>query len=89
MRELLRDLPDDEAAVFQDEVDLNLNPDISCMCMEKGRQAQMTTPGSNVKRYLAGSPSWRSGELIEMRGWRRNAELFVADLEDLRRRLRH
>jgi putative transposase len=28
IRELLRDLPDDEAAVFQDEVDLNLNPEI-------------------------------------------------------------
>src|SRR5580658_1223861 len=27
IRELLRDLPPDEAAVFQDEVDLNLNPD--------------------------------------------------------------
>jgi len=54
IRKLLRELPDDEAAVFQDEVDLNLNPDIGCMWMAKGQQAQVVTPGTNVKRYLAG-----------------------------------
>jgi transposase len=53
IRELLRDLPDDEAAVFQDEVDLNLNPEIGCMWMDRGRQAEVATPGTNVKRYLA------------------------------------
>jgi len=89
IRKLLRDLPDDEAAVFQDEVDLNLNPDIGCMWMAKGQQAQVVTPGTNVKRYLAGSMSWRSGELIVTQGTRRNAELFVRHLDDLRRRFRH
>src|SRR5689334_16195566 len=39
IRELLRDLPADEAAVFQDEVDLNLNPEIGCMWMPRGEQA--------------------------------------------------
>jgi putative transposase len=89
IRELLRDLPSDETAVFQDEVDVNLNPDIGCMWMPKGEQAQVITPGSNVKRYLAGSMSWRTGELIVTQGSRRNAALFVAHLEDLRRRFRH
>jgi putative transposase len=89
IRELLRDLPDDEAAVFQDEVDLNLNPDIGCMWMERGRQAQVVTPGTNVKRYLSGSMSWRSGELVVTEGTRRNAELFVRHLDDLRVRFRH
>jgi putative transposase len=88
IRELLRDLPDHEAAVFQDEVDLNLNPDIGCMWMERGQQAQVVTPGDNVKRYLAGSMSWRTGELVVTQGTRRNAELFVAHLDDLRCRLR-
>jgi putative transposase len=88
IRELLRDLPPDEAAVFQDEVDLNLNPDIGCMWMERGRQAEVVTPGTNVKRYLAGSMSWRSGELVVTEGTGRNAELFVRHLEDLRRRFR-
>ena len=89
IRELLRDLPDDEAAVFQDEVDLNLNPDLGCMWMEKGQQAEVVTPGNNVKRYLSGSMSWRTGELVVTQGRRRNAELFVAHLEDLRWRFRY
>src|SRR5438552_3270238 len=55
LRELLQDLPDDEAAVFEDEVDLNLNPEIGCMWMPRGQQAAVVTPGTNVKRYMAGS----------------------------------
>jgi transposase len=89
VRELLRDLPIDEAAVFQDEVDLNLNPDIGCMWMQRGEQARVLTPGNNVKRYLSGSMSWRTGELVVTEGTRRNAELFVAHLDDLRSRFRH
>lgn len=89
IRELLRDLPPDEAAVFQDEVDLNLNPDIGCMWMERGRQAQVVTPGTNAKRYLSGSMSWRTGELVVTEGTRRNAELFVRHLDDLRCRFRY
>jgi transposase len=88
IRELLRDLPEDEAAMFQDEVDLNLNPDIGCMWMSQGQQAEVVTPGNNVKRYLSGSMSWRSGEVVVTQGARRNAELFVAHLEDLRKRFR-
>jgi putative transposase len=88
IRELLRDLPDDEAAVFEDEVDLNLNPEIGCMWMERGVQARVVTPGTNVKRYLAGSMSWRTGEMVETLGPRRDAALFVRHLDDLRRRFR-
>jgi putative transposase len=88
VRELLRDLPDDEAAVFQDEVDLNLNPDVGCAWMERGKQAVIVTPGTNVKRYLSGSMSWRSGELVVTEGTHRNAELFVRHLDDLRQRFR-
>jgi transposase len=89
IRQLLRDLPPDEAAVFQDEVDLNLNPDIGCMWMKRGEQAEVVTPGTNVKRYLSGSMSWRSGELIVTEGTRRNAELFIRHSDNLRRRFRH
>lgn len=84
IRELLRDLPSNEAAVFQDEVDLNLNPEIGCMWMERGKQAHIVTPGTNVKRYLAGSMNWRTGELVVTQGDKRNAELFVRHLDQLR-----
>jgi putative transposase len=88
IRDLLKYLPQDETAVFQDEVDLNLNPDIGCMWMERGEQAQVVTPGTNVKRYLSGSMSWRSGELVVSEGAKRNAELFVRHMDDLRRTFR-
>ena len=89
LRHLLSHLPDGETAVFEDEVDVNLNPKIGSMWMRRGEQAQVVTPGNNVKRYLAGSLDWRSGKLlVSSPGTQRNAKLFVAHLDDLRRRLR-
>jgi transposase len=88
LRALLRDLPDDETVVFEDEADVNLNPDLGCMWMYRGQQAKVVTPGDNVKGYLAGSLHWRTGVLFTTQGPRRDAELFVAHLHDLRRRLR-
>lgn len=89
IQELLRNLPPDETAVFQDEVDIHLNPKIGSCWMPKGQQAEVATPGNNVKRHLAGSLVWRTGRLlVSLPGTRRNADLFVAHLDDLRRRLR-
>jgi transposase len=88
LRALLRDLPDDETAVFQDEADLNLNPEVGCAWMAKGHQAQLATPGDNEKCYLAGSLHWRTGVLFETVGPRRDGALFVQHLDQLRRRLR-
>jgi transposase len=89
IRALLRHLPPQEVAVFQDEVDVNTNPKIGAMWMRRGQQAQVVTPGTNEKRYLAGSLNWRSGELILSEpGTRRNADLFLAHLDELRRRFR-
>ena len=64
IRHLLATLPDDETAVFQDEVDINTNPKIGSMWMFRGRQAEVVTPGTNVKRHLAGSLHWRTGKLL-------------------------
>ena len=89
IRSLLATLPADEAAVFQDEVDINTNPKIGAMWMRQGQQAEVETPGTNVKRYLAGSLHWRTGKLlVSPPGTRRNSTLFVAHLDELRRRLR-
>ena len=52
LRQLLAELPDDQTAVFQDEVDINTNPKIGSMWMFKGQQAKVETPGTNQKRYL-------------------------------------
>ena len=89
IRRLLATMPDDETAVFQDEVDINTNPKIGSMWMFRGQQAEVVTPGNNVKRYLAGSLHWRTGKLlVSSPGTQRNADLFVRHLDDLRRRLR-
>jgi putative transposase len=88
IRELLAGLPADEVAVFEDEVDINTNPKIGSMWMRRGQQAQVVTPGNNTKHYLAGSLNWRTGELIANEGTKRNAQLFLAHLDELRRRLR-
>jgi transposase len=89
IRRLLHRLPADEVAVFQDEVDLHLNPKIGACWMLKGQQASVETPGNNVKRHLAGSLVWHTGTLlVSPCAKRRNAELFVAHLDDLRCRLR-
>ncbi len=88
LRQLLLNLPDDETVVFQDEVDINLNPKIGCMWMRRGQQAEVVTPGDNAKSYLAGSLHWRTGLLIQTVGPKRDGALFVRHLHDLRRHLR-
>ena len=91
LRRLLAGLPADETAVFQDEVDINTNPKIGSMWMVKGQQAEVETPGNNEKRYLSGSIHWRTGQVFLTEGrpkQGRDTALFLAHLDDLRRRLR-
>ena len=57
-------MPDDETVVFQDEVDVHLNPKIGSCWMVRGEQAEVVTPGNNEKRHLAGSLHWRTGRLL-------------------------
>lgn len=92
LRALLRSLPRDETAVFMDEVDVNLNPKVGCQWMLRGQQASVETPGTNEKRYLAGSIHWRTGRVFLTEGRPkegRGAALFLRHLDDLRRALRH
>jgi putative transposase len=91
LRAVLAGLPDDETAVFQDEVDINTNPKIGAMWMIKGHQAEVETPGNNEKRYLSGSIHWRTGQVFLTEGQPkqgRNTALFLTHLDDLRSRLR-
>ena len=92
LRALLHGLPADETAVFMDEVDVNLNPKVGCMWMKRGEQAAVETPGTNDKRYLAGSIHWRTGRVFLTEGKPkegRGAALFLRHLDDLRRAFRH
>ena len=91
LRTLLENLPADETAVYQDEVEVNTNPEIGRMWMFKGRQATVPTPGKNKKRHLAGSMHWRTAQVFVTEArpkQRRDSSLFIDHLDELRRRLR-
>ncbi len=89
IRNLLANLRADETAVFQDEVDVHLNPKIGSCWMRRGEQAEVRTPGNNEKQHVAGSLHWRTGALVvSSPGRRRDSRLFINHLEHLRRRLR-
>jgi transposase len=89
LRALVRNLPDDETVVFEDEVDINLNPEVGRMWMRRGEQAEVVTPGDNEKNYLAASLHGRTGVLLApVRGPKRNGTLVAAHLDELGRSLR-
>ena len=65
----LRDnLPSDEVLLYEDEVDIHLNPKIGNDWMLQGQQKEVMTPGQNQKRYLAGAFNSRTGRPIWVKG---------------------
>jgi transposase len=83
IQELLDELPEDEVLVYEDEVDIHLNPKIGLDWMVRGQQKEVTTPGQNVKRYLAGALNAKTGELIWVEGEKKNDRLFINLLWEL------
>jgi transposase len=77
IRRLIRGLGPDEVAVYEDEVDIHLNPKIGPDWMLMGQQKTVATPGQNQKRYLAGALDARSGKLTWVEGDRKNSTLFL------------
>lgn len=77
IQRIIDSLPPDEAALYEDEVDIHLNPKIGLDWMVRGQQKQVETPGQNEKRYLAGAQDVRTGELIWVEGESKNSLLFL------------
>jgi len=91
LRQLLARLPDNETAVFVDEVEVHTNPKVGSAWMRRGEQATVPTPGTNERRCLAGSIHWRAGRVFLTEGLPkegRSAALFCRHLDDLRRAFR-
>ena len=61
-----------EILVYEDEVDIHLNPKIGLDWMNCGKQKEVLTPGQNKKRYLAGALNANAGELIVVEGDKKN-----------------
>lgn len=76
LRRLLATLPRSEVAVYEDEVDIHLNPKIGLDWMGRGQQKEAPTPGQNQKRYLAGALDVRTRQLYWVEGEQKNSWLF-------------
>jgi transposase len=83
LRYLLATLPHRHVAVYEDEVDIHLNPKIGLDWMVRGQQKEVQTPGKNVKRYLAGALDAQSGRVLWVEGERKTSALFIALLQHL------
>jgi len=83
IRRVLVTLPKGHIAVYQDEVDIHLNPKIGLDWMVQGQQKEVLTPGQNVKRYLASALDAVTGRLIWVQAEHKNSGLFISLLERL------
>jgi transposase len=82
---VVRNLPPDEVAYYEDEVDLHLNPRIGRDWMLRGQQKVILTPGKNQKRHIAGALAVDGTDLVFVHSKRKNTDLFLALLEKLHR----
>jgi transposase len=80
---LIEALPPDEAAVWADEADVDLNPRIGFDWMLPGTQRTVPTPGTNVKRYFAAAMDARTERLVWVKGERKSSRLFIDLLKKL------
>ena len=81
---LIDGLPPGEAAVWEDEADVDLNPRIGFDYTLPGTQRTVPTPGKNVKRYFAAAMDAKTDKLVWVKRERKNSRLFIDLLKKLR-----
>ena len=70
-------IPAREILLYEDEVDIHLNPKIGADWMLSGQQREIMTPGQNKKRYIAGAWDPQKKELTWVESDRKNSLLFI------------
>jgi putative transposase len=83
IRTMLQTLPRGHVAVYEDEVDVHLNPKIGLDWMGLGQQKDVMTPGKNQKRYLAGAMDAKTRRVVWVEGERKTSDLFLDLLDKL------
>jgi transposase len=83
IRALIDALPDDQACVWEDEADIDLNPRVGADWTLPGEQRTVMTPGRNVKRYFAAAMDAATDRLVWVKGERKDSRLFIALLRKL------
>ncbi len=81
---VLRQLARAEGFFFQDETKLDLNPRVGFAWMRRGQQQPLPTPGTNRKLWISGALNWVTGCFHWVVGPRKNSELFLKLLNELR-----
>jgi transposase len=77
IEELRAHLDPRDVMVYEDEVDIHLNPKIGSDWMPRGLTREVVTPGRNRKAYLAGALDVRSGLVHVVAGDRKHSGLFL------------
>jgi transposase len=77
IRRLIATARPGDVFLYEDEVDIHLNPKIGPDYMLRVTQKTVMTPGKNVKRYLAGALNAITGELSWVEGERKTSTLFL------------
>jgi transposase len=80
---MIESLPKDQACVWEDEADIDLNPKIGPDWMLPGTQRHVMTPGKNIKRYFAGAMDALSDRVMWVKGPKKNSRLFIEMLKKL------
>lgn len=80
---LIETLPADEAVVWEDEVDIELNPRLGSDWMLPGQQREVETPGQNRKRDIASVMDAQTDRVHWVRGARKLSRLFIDLLQRL------
>jgi transposase len=83
LKRLIDEVPRKQVVVYQDEVEIHLNPKIGRDWMLPRQQKEAVTPGQNEKRHVAGTLDARTGKLVWVWGDHRNSALFIDQLRTL------
>jgi putative transposase len=74
-----------ERSFFQEETKLEANPKVGFCWMRKGTQRRLPTPGTNRKVWISGALEFCTGSFHWVSAERKNDELFLKLLGELRR----
>ena len=88
IKQALENCDPQEPVFYVDEVDIDLNPKIGSCWSLKGQQATVPTPGKNVKRYLCGALHATTGRVLWVEWERKNSDIFLLMMAELRRQYR-
>lgn len=83
LKRLIDELPKNEVLLYEDEIDIHLNPKVGRDWALPGDRPVVVTPGKNRKHYVAGAMDAKTKELVWVAAERKNGDLFIALLARL------